>query len=356
MKNKDVEAVKNGLKHKHQKLKIKTRDCVNSGSTLLNMACTGRPFSCFAKGGYYCFVGDSTSGKTFICNTVFAEACQNKYFDDYDLIYDGTTENGALMDKERFFGKRAAERIQEINSDDIEGFYFNLDDRLKEDKPFIYVLDSMDGLDSEQDRETFDKQKAAYRKGKEGPGSYGDGKAKKNSQLLRKMLKRLRKSGSILIIIAQTRDTLNQFGYGEKKTRAGGRALKFYAHLEIWSSVKKHITTTVNGKPREQGIVSKVQVKKNRVVGRDRTVEIPIYHSFGIDDIGSCIDYLVEEKAFRKVGSNIVAKDFDFKGKRSKLIRHIEKNELERDLRMKVAEVWEAIEEQCSIKRKKRYV
>jgi len=173
-------------------------------------------------------------------------------------------------------------------SHSIEEFYYHIDDALEQKKPFIYILDSMDSLSSKAEKDKFDETKMAYRKGKEVAGSYGDGKAKKNSTSLRQLLAPLQKTGSILIIINQTRDNLG-FGFG-KKTRSGGRALRFYATIELWSSVKRKLSRTIKGKKRQLGVECSIQIKKNRITGRERTLTLPIYHSFGIDDVGSCVN------------------------------------------------------------------
>jgi RecA/RadA recombinase len=352
---KDSDKVKKAMK-RTQKRELQALDFLSSGSTLLNLACSGRYSGCFIKGEYYYFVGDSTSGKTFLCLTCLAEAALRPDFDNYDFVYDGTTENGAVgLDIKRFFGSKVAKRMTVDNSTTIDEMYYKLDSRLNTGKPFIQIVDSMDGLDSEQDVNKFKEQKKAYMKGREAAGSYGDGKAKINSQHLRKMLTRLRQSGSILIIIGQTRDAIGAMGWGEKKTRAGGRSLKFYAQLELWSSVKGHITKVVNGKPRELGIISKIAVKKNRLTGRDRVAEVPIYHSYGIDDIGSCVDYLINEEHWKGTKSKVKSPEFDFDGLKSKLISQIEANGEERDIRALVKECWNAIEKECEIKRKTRY-
>ena len=131
--------------------------------------------------------------------------------------------------------------------------------------------------------------------------------------------------------------------------------MSFYANLEIWSSIKNKFTKTVKGKKRQLGINCRLQVKKNRLTGQERTVEIPIYHSFGIDDIGSCVDYLVNENCWSIKGNTINASEFDFKGSRTKLISYIEDNDMEKDLRDLVGDTWNEIEAACSVKRKKRY-
>ncbi len=364
-----VNDVKKALKKKKRRERLSFKDFLSTGSTLLNLACTGKPYCGFAKGRYYFIVGDSISGKTFLSLTCLAEASLNPNFDDYRFIYDNS-EGGALMDIKRFFGKRVFKRMEPpswdkgpLYSSTIEEFYYNVDDAIslaiesKGQRPFIYILDSMDSLSSESEADKFDKQKTAHRKGKETAGSYTDGKAKWNSQKLRRLLTPLRNTGSILIVISQTRDSLG-FGF-EKKTRSGGRALRFYACLEMWSSVKKKITKTIAGKKRQLGVECLIQIKKNRIIGkeptRDEAIIIPIYHSFGIDDIGSCVNYLVEEKHWGQKDNIIRAPEFRFKGPKGKLISHIEANEMEKDLRDIVAEVWNEIEVACEVKRKRRY-
>ncbi len=355
-----TEDIKKSLRKKKRRRPIKTKDLLSTGSALLNLACTGRVEGGFVKGRYHFFVGDSASGKTWFVLTLLAEAAKNKHFKNYRFIHDDA-EGGALMDVEKFFGKRVLQRLEPPATDDdgpvysrvIEDFYFNVDDAIKDGRPFIYILDSMDSLSSKAEGKKFDETKKAHRSGKEAKGDYGDGKAKKNSSNLRKLLTPLQKSKSILIIINQTRDNLD-FGF-ETKTRSGGRALRFYSHLEIWSSIAKKLKKTVRGKKREIGIQAKIEVKKNRFTGRLRTVEVPLYHSHGIDDIGSCVEFLISENHWKQREQSINASDFEFKGTMDKLIRHIEDEELTPVLHEIVAEVWNDIEEASAVRRKPRY-
>lgn len=338
---------------------VKPKDLLSTGSTLLNLACSDHVGGGIPKGKYVFFVGDSSSGKTFLALTCFAEAAINRRFDAYRLIYDNV-EDGALMDLGRFFGSGVAERLESPGADDvcsttIEEFYANLDDAFIEDKPFVYVLDSMDSLSSDYDAKKFDEKKAETRGGKEAKGDFGDGKAKINSRYLRKVMDKLKTSGSILIVICQTRDNVGGGLFDPRKIRAGGHALKFYAALEIWTAVAGHITREIKKKKRELGIFAKVAVKKNRVNGKCRTVTVPIYHSVGIDDIGSCVDYLVDEKRWKKEGSKIKAVDFKVEKAREPLIKMIEDEGLEKDLRELVQVVWNEIEAACEVQRKPRY-
>ncbi len=349
--------IKKALRQKHKKEILAAKDFLSTGSTLLNLACTGFPERGFAKGRYYFLVGDSISGKTWLAMTCLAEASINPNFKNHRFIYDNG-EDGALMDIERFFGKDVAKRLEEPAggaSETIEEFYYNVDDANKKGKSFIYILDSMDSLSSEAEAYKFMSNKKAHRADKDTKGSYGDGKAKINSAMLRRVIGRpLRENGSILIIINQTRDNPAAQMFESKKTRSGGRALKFYACLELWSSVGGRIIKTVHGKKYPIGVKSLVKVKKNRINGRERIVIIPIYNSVGIDDVGSCVDYLIEEKYWKK-GEVIKGKGLGIEGSRRKLISIIEHSNLEKDLHELVADVWNEIEEACVINRKRRY-
>lgn len=340
---------------------IKPDEWLSTGSTLLNLACSGRRGGGLAKGRYFFFVGDSDSGKTVLVLTILAEAGLNKHFKGYRFIYDDI-EGGALMNIEQFFGKEVARRLEAPGkngepSTTVEELYDNLDDAYRQGKPFIYIVDSMDGLSCEADDAKFEEQKLARRKGRQVAGSFGAEKAKKNSAGLRKARKWLKKTGSILIIISQTRDNLGMSF--DPKTRSGGRALKFYAALEMWSSIRQKLYRTVKGKKRQVGILCQMRIKKNRLTGKDRTVEFPIYWSVGIDDIGGCCDFLVQEGVWKgpKKGEGkapIQAGKFG-KAPREKLVKLIEDKGLEGEVRKLVADIWNEIEQACRIERKRRY-
>lgn len=376
---KTVEEIKEGITKRKPAEKVDFKAGLSTGSTLLNLACTGRTNVGFLPGCFYFFVGDSSSGKTFTTLTCFAEACQNPLYENYRLIFDNA-EGGALMDIEKFFGKRVAERMEPPSvvglmprySETIEEFYYHLDSATEGETPCIYVLDSMDVLGSDSSNKKFDQHKKAHArkmkkaagedagaKEEELKGSMGDGKAKINSSSLRSIIPNLKRNGSILIIINQTRDA---FGFGaqfEPKTRSGGHALTFYATLEVWTSIGMRITKTIKGKSRKMGIKCKARVKKNRITGKDSTVLIPILYKSGFDDTGSMVDYLVDEGHWAVTGKagkgTIDATEFGVKGSDEKVIQEIERQGKEKELRMIVSTVWNDVDEASTLPRKKRY-
>ncbi len=356
----ELEQIKKALKKKRSSRSIHDSDLLSTGSTLLNLACSGRIKGGFAKGKFFYLVGDSRSGKTFLSLTCLAEANINPEFDDYRFIYDNV-EDGALMDFTRYFGKGVALRVEPprgtrkepIYSETVEDFFFSLDDACKDERPFIYILDSLDAVSSDEETDTFDANKKAAREDKESKGSYGTAKAKVSSAGFRILLHGVRKTKSILIIISQTRDRIG-FGF-KKNTRSGGRALTFYSTIEMWSTVREKIKKKIGPKERQIGIVSHIQIEKNRITGKESDVLVSIYHSHGIDDVGSCIDYLLEEGYWKKVKGSIKVPEWEVALGYDTLICYIEENELELELQSIVAEVWNSIQEKSSPKRKNRY-
>jgi len=367
--------IKEALTKKKARPKWERSKRLNTGSTLLNLACSDQADGGFPMGGYVFLVGDSRSGKTWFSLSCLAEASVDERFKDYRFIYDNV-EHGAWMDLERYFGKAMAERMEPPRIDDegkpkssefVEEFYFNVDSALEDGRPFIYVADSMDGMDTMADEEKFQEWKKSFDSGKEASGSFGVSKAKLNSVNLRRVVGKLEQSDSLLIIISQTRDNISPMSF-VKKTRSGGHALQFYSTLEIWTSVSKKITKDHRGKKRHIGSYISLAVKKNRLTGKEVEVTIPIYHSYGIDDVGSCVDFLVAEGAWDNNRNVIIPKDKDGleidglgtsafkKAKRDTLISRIESEGKVQELRDLTQQEWDLISEAVTLKRSPRYV
>lgn len=336
---------------------VPNADLLSTGCTALNLALTGRPQGGMAKGHYYWFVGDSSSGKTFFALTLFAEAAHTPRFKDYRFIYN-KPEEGALMDMAAFFGQGMADRVEMCKSRTVDQFFYECSEELDKG-PCIYVLDSADALSSDQEKKKFKERKAAFKKGPTAyakqSGEMTDGKAKKYSSGIRQLLEAIQAHRSIMLVISQTRDNMDN-PY-DPKTASGGRALKFYATTEIWTSVARKLKKTVRDQELQIGIEVRAQVKKNRLTGKEWAVEVPLYWSYGIDDIGGCVDFLVKWKGWPKnADSGIInATHIDLTGKRETLIRQIEKGGLEKQVRMAVAEVWAEIEEATTLQRVPRY-
>jgi len=360
--NKKTEHIKDVLSRVEHKFLDKS-DFLSTGSTVLNLALTNKPDRGFIKGTYNLFVGDTDSGKTFICLTCLAEASINPSFDEYRYILINK-ERGTLMNIEKFFGPKVAEKLEMVYLENLEDMYFYLDDVMKEDKkkkiipkPFICIVDSIDSLSSEYENKKFEERKKASRGGPKAKGDYGDGKAAIHSRNIRRILSGLERTKSILIFINQTRININAGKFEPPKTHSGGEAISFYAAAKLWSAKAGQTTKIYKEKKRQTGIIAKIKIHRTRVTGRANVVSVPIYHSVGMDDVGSCVDYLVNEKHWKKNDSGMItANDFDISERREKLIKYIEDNDLEFDLRQLVADVWREIEKAVAVVRKKKYI
>lgn len=340
---------------------------LHTGSILLNLACSNTPFGGFVRGKYVHIVGDSATGKTVLANTCFGESGRDPNFKKHRLIFDDV-EGGNLSTLRKLF-PNVMNRVEPLHgtkkkpehSQYLEEMYDGVDDLVAAKDPFICVIDSMDGLIPIAAEKKYRKQKEARRKGKDDEkGSMGMDKAKINSFHISRLMKPLEKNKSFLLLISQTRDNASGF---EPKTNSGGHAMKFYAAFQIWSSKGKKglIKKSIRGKDRTIGVWVKLRVKKNRLTGKDRTIEIPIYNQFangggGFDDIGSVIDWLVEEKHWKKSGANIKAPEFNFTGTHAKLVKFIEtKGKRYNKLARIAGRVWNEIEQESSVNRKNRY-
>ena len=252
---------------------------IPTGSTLLNLALSDDPYGGFALGTINNIVGDSAAGKTFLFWTMLAEMTYDERFNEHELIYD-EPEAAFAFNTSKLFGQEVEDRVKlDTVSDSVEDWHDNVFTKVKENVPFIYGLDSLDAISSEEEIER-DVRK----------GTFGAAKPKLIGEILRKIVQGVKGQRSAVFVISQTRDAIGVM-FGDKKTRSGGKALKFFSSHELWMAVKAHIKR----KERDVGVHVRVKISKNKITGKLRIVEFPIYYDYGVDDITSCINFLVEE-------------------------------------------------------------
>lgn len=336
-----------------KKVKVKPTNGLSSGSTLVNLAVSGKPNEAWFPGCFYSLVGDSQSGKTWICWQTLAEAANNPLYDNYSLeFYDG--ERGSRMDVEKFFGKKTADRVKVIPVKMQNEFYFKIDSSFQKG-PTIAVLDSMDSLQAPEDQEKFDDAKTAFEKGKETTGTFGMAKAKANSSSLRGANNHLTDHDSILFMISQSRTNVGFGAQFNPKTMSGGNAILFYSTSQVWFAIKGSLKKNVKGLDREIGNILTVKTKKNRETGRKSSVDLIHYFSIGMDNLRGCIDYLITEGHWKGTENKVSASEFNHEGSKEELIKKIEESGTENKLIDLVAGIWDEIEDGCQITRKPRY-
>lgn len=330
-----------------------SRTLIPTGSTLLNLACSDNPWGGFGLGKVVNIIGDSSAGKTLLALTMLMEVCLDDKFKDYVLLYDDV-ERAIEFDFSKLFPGLEDRINLGIFSDTIQDFHTNVLNQTKIDVPFIYVLDSFDALTSDEEIEKSYKEAMARARTEEGAkaiaGSYKTEKAKLSGQILREIKGKLEQRNALLVVISQVRDNIG-ITFGSKKTRSGGHALKFYSTHEMWLAITSHIK---NNKI-ETGVNVIAKVSKNKLTGKVRAVEFPIYYDYGVDDLGSCVDYLIETDHWKKNKQTLNAFEFELEGTKNKLLSLIEENNLENEVRKIVGQVWLEQEEAIKLGRKPRF-
>lgn len=283
------------------------------------------------------------------------------------MIYDDGEETCDSFDVEYLFGDKLAKRItapqyneddEPLHSETIQDFKANILTRVKSDKPFIYVLDSLDSLTSDEEVSREYAKALAKAKNpeavKELKGSYKTEKAKGIGEALRMINSKIKHTKSALFILQQERSKIGVV-FGSKKTTSGGKAPFFYSSTQVWLNTKKSIKREVKGQKREIGHEVIAKVKKNKITGKLRDVEFPVYYDYGVDCTNSCIDFLISSQHWKKSGKVIDAFDLGLSIPRNKLAEEIEKQNLRKELQKITGKVWVEIEESLRLDRKRRF-
>lgn len=265
---------------------------IPTGGTMLDYALGGG----WAEGRIINIVGDRSSGKTLLA----IEACANFVMAGYkpkDIRY---AETEAAFDDNYAKSIGLPDGIQflteEEEFDTVEGWNNDITAWLKKRKsnqgPCLYILDSMDALsdDAEMEREI-------------GKDSFGASKAKKLSEMFRRLVRLLKRKNCTLIVISQLREAIGVM-FGEKHRRSGGKALDFYCTQILWLYERGKIKKKVRGNDYVVGLNVLARVKKNKVGLAHREVPQSIIFSYGVDDEVSMLDWLKGQKA-----TNLLALD-----------------------------------------------
>lgn len=259
-----------------------------TGSDLLDMVIGGKKgvFGALA-GTFINLCGEKATGKSFVCSTMIA-ANVAKYGKKFKWNYDDI-ENGCTFDSQKMYGIEIL-HASTLYSSTVEEAFYNIAkfcDTIKKDECGIYVLDSLDSLTSDEQNERAEDRIKAYDAGKEyDSGSYQMGKAKYLSREFFPQLCSLIENKNVLVIIvSQVRDNI---GGMTKYTRAGGVAIDHYASVVVWFALKHKDTP----KGEVTGVIVEAKTTKLRASRPFRSCFLQIDFNYGMDNIGSNIDYL----------------------------------------------------------------
>jgi RecA/RadA recombinase len=339
-------------------------DFLSTGIDALNVAMSGSVNRGYRLGGYAWFVGESESGKSFFCMNSIAVAANDDRFKKYRLVYDNS-ERSPTPDVRKFFGNRLAGRIEFFNSATVEEFYYRLYELLRK-TPCVWVMDSLDALRALADDKKFAEAKGKYDAGEaQGKGSYGTAKARANSQNVGRVMEMLAETNSLLVIVSQVRDRINT--PFPMQTYSGGKAIKHFANVQVWTKIKEHFTTKALGKEWPNGELIKVDLHKNRINGYHGTVHVPFYRDFGLDNLGASVRFLADVGywgAPRKDKTDngkaekvkvVHAPEFGVTGTFEEVVQRVRSEEGQPELKQLVQAAWDKIEAACAVKRDNPY-
>ena len=287
---------------------------IGSGSWLIDLVLTGKIGSAYPIGRVINVVGDYSVGKTLLA----CEMLNNLYYKEiYDLIqmYYDESEWAFDMDLALEFGMPVneiiglRERMPEcklkkadrfVPSKKVEDIYHNVkkikDDKAKEDKKkkanrtsydvITYITDSLDSLqDSSELKHLKDPKKGIEKQ------QHGGSRARILSQMFRDIIEDIYDTNMIWFVLSQVREAMND-PY-RRFTRNGGKALDHHATQILWLYERGKLKASNDI---ITGIKVEVVVTKNKIGSRYNNAKFNILHGYGIDNIGSALDFMAEKK------------------------------------------------------------
>lgn len=306
-------------------------DCFTTGCTLLDCALGGG----WARNRIVNVVGDSKTGKSLLA----IEACANfrKALPNGKIFY---IEVEAAFDEDFAATLGLPKGHVEFPTDifTVEDLFKKIEgimSKAKEDT--LIIVDSLDAL---SDQAELEKEIDA--------GSFGAAKAKKLSELFRRLVQKIESKRVTLIIVSQIREAIGIM-FGKTQSRSGGRALDFYASQIVWLHHHGKLKKTRDGVERVIGVKINAKVEKNKIGVPFREAAFPIYFNYGVEDVIAGLEFLdkfstkdvIAGQPIKKVLANLHRFSTDEYSKLRKLVSK----------EVKVA--WDLIEDKFDLKRRK---
>lgn len=321
-----------------------------TGSTLLDEVAGGGLGLGLPGGKFINLCGDTSSGKTALAWFTIAA---NHYYCKakgilFKWMYDDA-EHGSTFDVEAIYGIADYES-HIVHSASVEQYHSNMYqflNSLKDGEMGIYVLDSLDPLKTDSDVDAVEKDLDKMAEGKDAKrGSFDMAKQKyMSSRFFPQMTTLLNEKNALGIIVSQVR--YNVSGMGAKFIVGGGKAAEHYYNTRLMVQKQKAIQVTSEGESRDIGIGMRIQLMKNKCPRPNRECQLDVYFTQGVDDVGSCVDYLYQLKT--DTGQTSKGKALEWDGEvfktRDALIKHIYAKSLVKELRKRTIDRWERLED-----------
>ena len=265
---------------------------ISTGCAMLDVAVSNRPYGGLPVGRITEITGLEQSGKSLVSAHLLAETQK---------------QNGVavLIDTETAVSREFLEaigvdvsKLLYVSADSVEQIFDFTETIIEKvrttdrDKVVTIVVDSVAAAST--------KNELASDYNKDG---YATDKAIIISKAMRKITNMIGRQKITLVFTNQLRQKMNAMPFGDPWTTSGGKALAFHASVRLRLKGMGQIKMKVNGNDKVVGMKVRCQVVKNRMGPPLRAADFEIYFDRGIDNYGSWLKVMKENKLVKQAGA-----------------------------------------------------
>lgn len=264
---------------------------ISTGAAMLDVAISNRPYGGIPVGRITELTGLEQSGKSLLSAHILAET--QKQGGVAVLIDTETAVSREFFDA---IGVDVSKLLY-VSVDTVEDIFETIETIIEKvrtsekDKLVTIVVDSVAAASTKKEMESdYDKD------------GYATDKAIIISKAMRKITNVIGRQKIAVIFTNQLRQKLGVM-FGDPWTTSGGKALAFHASVRLRLKNVGQIKTKIGGQDKIVGISVRAQVVKNRLGPPLRSADFEIYFDRGIDNYGSWLTVLKDNKLVKQGGA-----------------------------------------------------
>jgi len=263
-------------------------DWISTGSSILDLAISNRPYGGLPVGKMVEFNGLEGTGKSLVSAHVVADT-QKK--GGIAVVID--TENAAAPEFWKSLGVNLSKLLY-VQCETVEDIFEQMEKMIaivrksNKDRILTIIVDSVAAASTKAELES-----------DHGKDGYATGKSIIISKAMRKVTTMIGKQKVLTVFTNQLRQNLNAMAFGDKYVVSGGKALAYHC------SVRVRLNNTGKLKKGEEiiGNECKAVVVKNRMGPPNRLANFDIYYDSGIADYSSWIKVLKDNNLIKQGGA-----------------------------------------------------
>ena len=265
---------------------------ISTGCAMLDVAISNRPYGGLPVGRITEVTGLEQSGKSLLSAHLLAET---QKLGGVAVLID--TETAVSREFLEAIGVDVSKLLY-VSADSVEqifDFTETIIEKVREtsrDKLVTIVVDSVAAAS------TTNELASDYKK-----DGYATDKAIIISKAMRKITNMIGRQKISLVFTNQLRQKMNAMPFGDPWTTSGGKALAFHASVRLRLKGMGQIKQKVNGNDRTVGMKVRCQIIKNRMGPPLRAADFEIYFDRGIDNYGSWLKVMKDNKLVKQAGA-----------------------------------------------------